>query len=235
MKLKSLLLASTVALLAATGAKAADAIIAEEPAPVIVAPTFTWNGAYIGGQIGYGWGKSEFSDADSYIKVKPDGFLGGLYAGYNFDLGNSVVLGIDGDVTYNNLKDSYSETALNGDTFGLESKLRWSGAVRARAGYAVDRFLPYIAGGVAFGSVKNSVSANIGGDSFEASQSKTLTGWTAGAGIDYAATDNVIVRLEYRYTDYGHKDFSASNDVYEFSARDKFKTNEVRLGVAYKF
>lgn len=36
MKLKSLLLASTVALLAATGAKAADAVVYEEPAPVVM-------------------------------------------------------------------------------------------------------------------------------------------------------------------------------------------------------
>ncbi len=233
MKLKSLLLASTVALLAATGAKAADAIIAEEPAPVIVAPTFTWNGAYIGGQIGYGWGKSRF-DTDGFDlgNVKPDGFLGGLYAGYNFDLGNSFVLGIDGDVTYNNLKDSYSETDF-GVTDSLESKLRWSGAVRARAGVAMDRFLPYIAGGVAFGSVKNTLSSTDGIDEVSVSQSKTLTGWTAGAGVDYAATDNVIVRLEYRYTDYGHKDFDFG--VPDAGVRDKFKTNEVRLGVAYKF
>ncbi|MCK1975216.1 outer membrane beta-barrel protein, partial [Bacillus safensis] len=73
----------------------------------------------------------------------------------------------------------------------------------ARVGYAVDRFMPYLAGGVAFGNIKNSGSIdNIG--SF--SESKTLTGWTAGAGVDYAATDNLIVRLEYRYTDYGDKD-----------------------------
>ncbi len=150
MKIKSLLLASTVALIATTGAKAADAIV-EEPAPVIVAePVFSWTGAYIGGQIGYGWGKSEFEDA---FRVKPDGFLGGLYAGYNFDVGNNFILGIDGDITYNNLKDNYSAT--DGDIAGdLESKLRWSGAVRARAGVAFDRFMPYIAGGVAFGSVK---------------------------------------------------------------------------------
>lgn len=235
MKLKTLLLASTVALVAATGAKAADAIVYEEPAPVIVAPTFTWNGAYLGGQIGYGWGKSRFSqygEADT-LNIKPDGFLGGLYAGYNFDLGNSVVLGIDGDVTYNNLKDSYSVTDAEG-TDSLESKLRWSGAVRARAGYAVDRFLPYIAGGVAFGQVKNTVSSTDADGSFSVEQSKTLTGWTAGAGVDYAATDNVIVRLEYRYTDYGRKNFDFGTDGAS-SIRDKFKTNEVRLGVAYKF
>ncbi|MFD1198335.1 outer membrane protein [Brucella gallinifaecis] len=237
MKLKSLLLASTIALVAATGAKAADAIVYEEPAPVIVAPTFTWNGAYLGGQIGYGWGKSRFSQYDGEygaLNLKPDGFLGGLYAGYNFDLGNSVVLGLDGDITYNNLKDSISATE-DGDSASIESKLRWSGAVRARAGYAVDRFLPYISGGVAFGSVKNSINGTIDGVSEGYSSSKTLTGWTAGAGVDYAATDNVILRLEYRYTDYGRKNFNFSDGVDSITVRDKFKTNEVRLGVAYKF
>ncbi|NNU58986.1 outer membrane protein [Ochrobactrum soli] len=228
MKLKTLLLASTVALIAATGAKAADAVIEQEPAPVVVAPTFTWNGAYIGGQVGYGWGKSDFSgDLFTTGDVKPDGFLGGLYAGYNFDLGNNVVLGIDGDITYNDVSegiDVYDDIGLAGS---FENKLRWSGAVRARAGYAFDRFLPYIAGGVAFGNIKN--SGDIDGIGF--SESKTLTGWTVGGGVDYAATDNLILRLEYRYTDYGDKDL----DFGGLSVNNDFKTNEVRLGVAYKF
>ena len=228
MKLKTLLLASTVALIAATGAKAADAVIEQEPAPVVVAPTFTWNGAYIGGQVGYGWGKSDFSgDLFTYGNLKPDGFLGGLYAGYNFDLGNNVVLGIDGDITYNDVSkgiDIYDGDLAVGS---FENKLRWSGAVRARAGYAFDRFLPYIAGGVAFGNIKN--SGDIDGIGF--SESKTLTGWTIGGGVDYAATDNLILRLEYRYTDYGDKDL----DFGGLSVNNDFKTNEVRLGVAYKF
>ena len=228
MKLKALLLASTVALVAATGAKAAAAVIEQEPAPVVVAPTFTWNGAYIGGQVGYGWGKSDFSgDLYTYGDVKPDGFLGGLYAGYNFDLGNNVVLGIDGDITYNDVSEGID--IYDGDLAvgSFESKMRWSGAVRARAGYAFDRFLPYIAGGVAFGNVKN--SGDIYGIGF--SESKTLTGWTVGGGVDYAATDNLILRLEYRYTDYGDKDV----DFAGLSVNNDFKTNEVRLGIAYKF
>lgn len=225
--LKTFLLASSVSLLAISGSYAADAIV-EEPTPIVAAPVFSWNGAYIGGQVGYGWGKSDFEDA---FRLKPDGFLGGLYAGYNFDLGNNFVLGIDGDVTYNNLKDSFGET-VDGITGEAESRLRWSGAVRARAGVALDRFLPYIAGGVAFGSVKNTISLSDAVESVSVSQSKTLTGWTAGAGVDYAATDNVILRLEYRYTDYGKKDFDFGT---EGSVENKFKTNEVRLGVAYKF
>lgn len=226
--IKSLLLASAVAIVSISGAKAADAIVDQQPVPVVAAPSFTWNGAYVGGQVGYGWGKSEFEGG---IKVKPDGFVGGLYAGYNFDLGNNVVLGIDGDVSYNNLKDSYSGS-VDDITGEVESKLRWSGAVRARAGYAVDRFLPYIAGGVAFGSVKNLISLTDGVDEITVSESKTYTGWTIGGGVDYAATDNLILRLEYRYTDYGKKEFDFGEGV---GIEDKFKTNEVRLGIAYKF
>jgi len=230
MNIKSILLASTVAIAGISGAHAADAIVYEEPTPVVAAPVFSWTGGYLGGQIGYGWGKSRLSGVDFPNEVKPDGFLGGLYAGYNFDLGNNVILGVDGDITYNDLKDGESENYGPGFDVGTENKLRWSGAVRGRLGVAVDRFLPYIAGGVAFGNVKN--LAYVG--PISSSESKTLTGWTAGAGVDYAATDNIIVRLEYRYTDYGRKDFNGTGD-FGFNVENKFKTNEIRLGVAYKF
>lgn len=235
MNIKAILIASSAVFAGISGANAADAIQYQEPVPAIAAPSFSWAGGYFGGQIGYGWGKSRFTDPNFSGDLKPDGFLGGLYAGYNFDVGNNVILGVDGDITYNNLKDSESEDFGGGIFAGAETKLRWSGAVRARAGYAVDRFLPYIAGGVAFGSVKNSGYFDLGTDYFSASQSKTLTGWTAGAGVDYAATDNIIVRLEYRYTDYGRKDFGGSNDFFSFDTGNKLKTNEIRLGVAYKF
>jgi len=234
MQIKSVLLATAFAFAGISGANAADAIQYQEP---VAAPvqSFSWGGAYLGGQIGYGWGKSRFSGPDFPDQFKPDGFLGGLYAGYNFDLGNNVILGVDGDITYNNLKDSESED-FGGIVIGSNTKLRWSGAVRARAGVAVDRFLPYIAGGVAFGSVRNNTYFDvIGFQNFSSTDTKTMTGWTIGAGVDYAATDNLIVRLEYRYTDYGRKDFSGTNDLFSFETGNKLKTSDIRLGVAYKF
>ncbi len=230
MNLKVILSASLIAIAASSSAFAADAIVSEEPVP-FVAPVFSWGGAYIGGEIGWGWGRGKLDgDADNYAEFKPNGFLGGVYAGYNFDLGNNVILGIDGNFDYNDLKESqdYLSGGVRPVQTSLESKLEWSGAVRARAGYAIDRFMPYIAGGVAFGHVKNSV---IIGGSTSYSDSQTLTGWTAGAGIDYAATDNITLRLEYRYTDFGNKDFG----VDDFSTRGSFKTNDIRLGIAYKF
>jgi outer membrane immunogenic protein len=220
-----------------SGVNAADTVPYEKPVVAVDAPEFAWSGGYVGGQVGYGWGKSHFTSRGfSPENIEPDGFAGGFYAGYNFDLGNNIILGVDGDVTYNTMKDRYTED-FGGVLDGAENELRWSGAVRGRAGYAAGRFFPYIAGGVAFGSVKNVRYFHdvVNAEYFSALQSKTLTGWTAGAGIDYAVTHNVILRLEYRYTDYGSKDFSASRGFVNFKTGNDFKTSDVRLGIGYKF
>ncbi len=241
MTIKAFAIASVFAVVAASGANAAD-LVQQDYAPAattIMAPSFSWSGAYIGGQVGYGFGKSKFkenpdpTDPDTLGSgsLKPNGFLGGVYAGYNFDVGNNVILGADGDFNYGNLKKSHSEFDPDlEEKISLESKLQWSGAVRGRVGYAIDRFMPYIAGGVAFGNVKTSLRS--GDDSY--SSSKTMTGWTIGTGLDYAATDNVILRLEYRYTDFGKKNFYAGSDD-TIGISNKFTTNDIRLGVAYKF
>lgn len=225
MKTKFILLTTMAIFAGFSNAYAADAIQYQEPAPAIAAPSFSWTGGYAGAQIGYGWGKSDYTSLFDDGQLKPKGFLGGVYAGYNFALENNVVLGVDADVTYNNLKKDHATL-----TAEYETKLLWSGAVRARAGYAVDRFLPYLAGGVAFGQVKNSYGIPAVNNVY--TDKETLTGWTIGAGVDYAATDNLILRLEYRYTDYGSKDF-------DFGGTDgvsyKLKTNDIRVGIAYKF
>lgn len=225
MKIKIILLTSAVVFSGISVVNAADAIQYQEPVPAIAAPSFSWTGGYAGAQIGYGWGKSNYTSVFDDVQLKPKGFLGGLYAGYNFSLENNVVLGLDADVTYNNLK---KDRVLQSAEY--ETELLWSGAVRARAGYAIDRLLPYIAGGVAFGQVKNSFGISAINNVY--SDKETLTGWTIGAGVDYAATDNLILRLEYRYTDYGSKDF-------DFGGTDgvpyKLKTNDIRVGIAYKF
>lgn len=102
MKIKFILLASVVALSGISAANAADAIQYQEPAPTIAAPSFSWTGGYAGAHVGYGWGKSDFGYPLNDGDLKPNGFLGGVYAGYNFALENNVVLGVDADATYNN-------------------------------------------------------------------------------------------------------------------------------------
>ncbi|EJF91821.1 outer membrane protein [Bartonella melophagi] len=114
---------------------------------------------------------------------------------------------------------------------------KWSGATRVRLGAAFDRVMPYVAGGVAYSQIKASVAAKDNKANTESTEtvdenlsgSKTLVGYTLGAGVDFAMTDSVLLRAEYRYSDFGKKTFV--NDKVEVD----LKTNDFRVGVAYKF
>jgi outer membrane immunogenic protein len=207
------LLAASAAALSfmAFGASAAD-LPAYEPAPAVAVPSFTWTGPYIGVQAGYAFGDSNWPG------LKPKGFVIGGYAGYNFQFDASpVVVGIETDFNYADIDDNTS-------SFGIKERSRWTGATRARVGYAFNRFLVYGAGGVAYARRKISVGG-LGSDS------KNAVGWTVGGGLEYAATDRVAVRVEYRYTDFGSDSFSPGG------VRDRASYDEHRVmaGVSYKF
>jgi len=229
--MRRLLLAPTLLLATSFGAMAADAVVIESPAEVIVAPVFNWTGAYIGGQVGYLWGDGDYADSVlNYTTPEPDGWLGGVYVGYNYQFTNNVVLGVDADFAWTGADDT--SAVFNGGLpvpASLDSDLDWTGAARLRLGYAVDRFLPYIAGGVAFGKVSGSYYD--GGGVLVGSDDDTSVGWTLGAGLEYAFTDNLIGRAEYRYTDFGDFDFAIGGGT----ATTDLTSNDVRFGLAWKF
>ncbi len=227
--------AGLVAALASVPAVAADAVMIDPPVDVIIAQAFNWTGGYVGIQAGYLWGDGHYSVVDgTYADPNPDGFLGGFYAGYNYQMSNNVVLGIDADFAWTNADDfgtGYTPGgAPIGGGVGINQEINWTGAVRGRLGYAVDRFLPYIAGGVAFADVDS--QAMTGGVTV-ASYSDTMVGWTIGAGVEYAFTDNLVGRAEYRYTDFGNESLGASGRFP--GGRMDLTTNDVRIGLAYKF
>ncbi|MCZ2203346.1 outer membrane protein [Bartonella sp. A05] len=112
-------------------------------------------------------------------------------------------------------------------------KQKWSGATRMRIGFTVDRIMPYVAGGVAYTRLRDILSESREGKEESSPHSldetKTLIGYTLGAGVNLAMTDNIIMRAEYRYSDFGKKKFA--KDKLDLS----YKTNDFRLGLAYKF
>src|SRR6201999_3405809 len=90
--MKKILLAALMAGVA-TSAFAADLPTRKAPpapAPIYVAPAFTWTGFYLGVNGGYGVG----NDGKSFGNV--DGGMVGGTAGYNYQLGQ-IVLGVEGD------------------------------------------------------------------------------------------------------------------------------------------
>jgi outer membrane immunogenic protein len=244
-----LILASVSLLALSSTALAADLAPApaEPVAPVVVAP-FTWTGFYGGLQAAYSWGKSDVKNthntdgAPDYIgTINSDGFSGGAYVGANYQFENTgFVVGAEADGKFGAI-DGKDDMVGIGISAGrpnspTTTRVTWDGAARLRVGYAIDRFLPYIAGGVAGAEVK---WRPFYPTDKAVPHQNSQWGWTIGAGLEYAVTDNLIARIEYRYTDYGSK----VNPDYKITAiqdggyKDHvdLKTNDVRLGIAYKF
>lgn len=228
---KTQIVAAVLLIGSSTYALAADAVVEEV---VIVDTAYNWSGAYVGAQAGYAWGDSYLDltewGPDSGSTLDPDGFFGGLYAGYNHQFSNNVVLGVDADFNLSSIDSSgsvYEEGSFLGD-HRATADVKYSGAIRARLGYAVDRWLPYIAGGLS--AAKYEFDLGEPGDHVDAEGSKTLTGWNLGAGVEFAATDNIIVRGEYRFSDFGDYDFDS-----EYDGSIDLATHDIRLGIAYKF
>jgi outer membrane immunogenic protein len=216
MNIRTLLVASSA--FCAGPALAADLTPypAEPAAPAAVYLPFSWTGFYAGAHVGYG-----FSTVDSNLAAPLDSFdmngvVGGLHAGYNYQM-NQFVLGVEGDV------DLTSISGRSDPLAGVTTKFSvpWQGSVRGRLGYAWDRFLLYGTGGVAFADAKLA-----GGNS------KGLVGWTLGAGLEYAFTDSLSGRVEYRYTDFQRATFTAPATG---SFKSGFNENQVLVGISYKF
>ena len=239
------LLMTTVALVALSGTAFAADLPSRRAPPVYVPPpaipVFTWTGLYVGGQIGYEFGSSNAYASNPVFgglastSGSPKGIIGGAHVGYNYGLpgfgysGTTGVIGIEGDVDGANYKSTY---ALGG--FSNSTSQPIQGSVRGRLGIAVDRALFYGTGGVAFGDLKNTYLNPFNG--LSDSSSHTRVGYTVGAGVEYAITNNWSLRAEYRYTDFGHfTDNLANSSAGGVNVRHHEKDNRVQVGFSYKF
>jgi outer membrane immunogenic protein len=174
--MKKLGLAS-IAVASLTSAVVAADLPVKAP-PSMVMP-FTWTGAYAGAQGGYGWSTSGGLDAK--------GGFGGGQIGYNVQTG-TVVLGIEGDIAGGDISQTLFgipfTTAFTNDTLA---------SLRGRAGLAYNTWLFY--GTVGGGWAHDKISGSIGGIPF--ANEAWLSGWTAGAGVEWALAPNWSAKFEY--------------------------------------
>ncbi len=188
-------------------------------APEVYGPTvFSWAGPYVGAQIGYGWGETRGKIKGSRRGIDTDGVIGGLYGGYNAQLTPNFVLGGEADISWSDIS---GDRSIGGRKY--EARTDWQGTIRARAGAAFDRILVYGTGGVAFAG--NNMKKQARG-----SEGQTHVGWTLGAGVEGAITENIVARGEYLYAGYGKQDYNKIN-----AKGVDLNTSVVRAGVAYKF
>jgi outer membrane immunogenic protein len=140
-------------------------------------------------------------------------FIGGGTIGCNWQpVGSSFVLGVEGEAGYMRLRgnafdpNTIISTQTTLDTLGSAKVGDWYGMATGRLGYAWDRTLLYVKGGVAFVPTKSSVvdtcqNTAIGcGNWLIATSSKDTTAtWTVGGGIEWAFSGNWSVKGEYMF------------------------------------
>ena len=226
--------AGIVALAVASPAGAADLRMPVKAPPL---PIYSWTGFYIGGAVGYAWGRDTTTEyltgTNTFTGLKwdyaPKGAVGGLFAGVNYQAG-AMVVGLETDIELAGLNGGFYDIVAGG---AGNTKIDWQGSLRGRVGFAADKALFYGTGGFAYANISHTYQ-NLALANFETT-SGIRTGWTAGGGVEIAMTQNFLVRAEYRYTDFGAYRYDARVTFPGLTGQQEPRLNTVRVGAAYKF
>jgi len=220
-----------------------------------------WTGPYVGGSVGYGWGKgdtqfhalpspSSFSILRSTkVKTDPDGFLLGPQIGYNWQRGR-VLFGVEGDISWSGMDGSKKVHPIiqdNGTHYpgagylSAEQDINWLSTIRGRIGFVPsDQWIAYFTAGAAIADVDYRADTNFrptGAWRYPASMSKTEVGWTAGVGTEWAFSDKWSAKAEYLYCDLGSESKTArphpANPPYKVRYKWDTEAHIIRVGVNY--
>ncbi|MDB5570467.1 MAG: omp31 [Hyphomicrobiales bacterium] len=250
------LLATTALCLVSAAGLAADLprrAAAVAPAPVFVSSN--WGGLYVGVVGGYAWGKSNSAptgaiagEAGQELDLK--GALVGAQAGYDFDMGNGLVLGGVADLSWSGAKGKSCVETNNGpgctsdpDDSYARGSVKWLSTLRAKAGFAITKdILLYGTAGLAAGGGRSSVSFLTSSSDPLVSDKRTHYGWTVGAGAEYRLTQSISVGAEYLYADLGKKGYDYTNagvtdlaSAGAYGVRADAKLHIVRASLNYRF
>jgi outer membrane immunogenic protein len=219
--MKRIVLATAMTALLAGTALAADMPARMPTKAVPYVAMYNWTGAYVGLNAGYGWARASDSLGAS---ANLNGFVGGGQIGYNWQAnGSPLVLGLEAD--FQGTGQSQTQTVPGVAT--LDTRVRWFGTVRGRLGYAADRALFYVTGGLAYVNSGVTLTTAAG----QSTDSGTKAGYALGGGIEYAFAGPWTAGLEYLYVDTG----SRSVTVGAVNDSIKIRENILRAKINYRF
>jgi len=240
--LKVLCAAAALALCATTASAADLALKAPPLAPV----KFTWTGCYIGGHLGGAVSDDRTTSiAGASVNFGSTGFVGGGQIGCNYQFASNWVVGAEGRAAWSSLSNHHAASVnfpaialIVPSQFGLKND--FLATATARLGYVyAERWLVYVRGGAAWTREKID-DAFIGpavGVLTDPGATVSRTGWTVGAGAEWAFAQHWSANVEYNFHDFGAKGpfllTSPVNSVTVHQLRDTIHTATV--GVNYHF
>jgi outer membrane immunogenic protein len=252
---KTFMLGVSFAVLAAAPALAAD--LAARPytkAPVLEAP-LSWTGFYIGGNVGGGWNTSfwdnltDVSGLNTGVplgQLNANGLLGGFQGGFNYQIGPKVVIGIEGEYDFADIR---GDTAFRPREFNghIHTRERNIASVTGRIGGLYhDDILIYLKGGWAWSQFRHDVSVidGEGNTGVYPTVNDNRDGYTLGFGSEYKIDRNWSAKIEYDYYDFRSKTVlfpQGAAPVFFPSLAGPFRTDisaqthVLKLGVNYTF
>lgn len=216
------------------------AALAAMSSPVVASANETpaWTGLYLGVHGGYDWLDTDGSGYYAYDHDSED-FSGGIQAGYDHRLANNLVVGAMLELGLSDASGSRNTLDLVGGlpiVTQARSELESYGALRLRLGYALDEFLPYVTGGIAWARhevIYTQDFFGLGGT--DVRETKGHLGWMAGAGVEYALTQSFSVKAEYLYSDYGSETYRGDFLGLPVAESIDLTSHSTRLGLNYRF
>jgi outer membrane immunogenic protein len=218
-------------------------------------PTYDWSGFYIGANAGGGWGsvKSNYEVVDTLLLNDPSaagtehmsGIVGGVQAGYNWQVGNWVY-GLATDFQLSSLASEaivgvpitvVLDPVLGTVTDDHSVKLPWFGTARGSIGFTpANDWLVYATGGLAYGGIdeNNTVTSPL---LAAGSHDLTRAGWTVGGGIAMGLSPRWSAQLQYLYLDFGSfADTAVSSDGFTTATiNSRLTDNVITVGLNYSF
>lgn len=215
-----LLAAGASAVAISSAVQAADLIIEEPVEAGIVDVSGSWDGVYVGVFVGAGAGELEDNGPLGGVE-DISGWLVGANVGADFTVTDGIVAGVVADIAWSDIGADFDF----GDTYSFSAD--WLASIRGKLGFDGGAFLPYLTAGLAVAGIS---AAYAGGPDFD--EDHVHVGWTVGAGVEFAVTEDVSVDLLYRYSDYGTQTYGESDGApYESS----FNTHQVSIGLNWRF
>jgi outer membrane immunogenic protein len=206
---------------------------AQAPLYQTIAPASNWTGCYVGANIGYGRGRDSVVSA-GFDEGEPkfDGWLGGGQLGCDYQF-SAVVAGIEGMYDFADLNGSTTDPSNTLAT--TSTKYDRLASTTVRLGYAFDRSLFYVKGGIAWERSERSI---VGPGFTQFTGDQTKQGTVLGVGWEYLFAPNWSAKIEYNHFHFGALDESIVQQpggaVFRQEDSNK-KLETVMLGLNYRF
>ena len=231
---------------------AARSLISKNESPIVpvLDGPVNWTGFSLGGSVGGLWSQTRQTQAAFFINdiqtVNPHaaGVYAGGQIGADYQVGNFVV-GVAGDAGWTNARGGRGcGTGAGGYVYSCETNVDDLYMATGRVGYAMDRSLFYVKGGGAFANTAERQKSNFNGQPLyilttgqfpNSTVQSFATGWTIGAGFEFAITRNWSAKAEYMHYELESKRYGFPTPANQAFLSAQNTGDLVKIGVNYRF